>query len=56
MLARKKFGLPHGLLLKWLQFLDSLTVTVEVNIELELARYRSYASSWRARWSAMLSS
>lgn len=42
-LARKKFGLPQELLLKWFQFLDGLTVSVDVNIELEFARDRKDA-------------
>jgi putative PIN family toxin of toxin-antitoxin system len=42
-LARKKFGLPPEVILKWLQFLDDLTATVEVNIELEFARDRKDA-------------
>ena len=42
-LARKKFGLPQDLLLKWFQLLDGLTVGVDVDIELEFARDRKDA-------------
>jgi putative PIN family toxin of toxin-antitoxin system len=42
-LARKKFGLPRELLLKWFEFLDGLTVSVDVDIEFEFARDRKDA-------------
>lgn len=42
-LARKKFGLPQEFLLKWFQFLDGVTVSVDVNLELEFARDRKDA-------------
>jgi len=40
-LARKKFGLSQPILLKWVQLLDDLTVSVDV--ELEFARDRKDA-------------
>jgi putative PIN family toxin of toxin-antitoxin system len=42
-LARKKFGLPQEFLLKWFQFLDGVTVSVDVKLELEFARDRKDA-------------
>src|SRR5437588_12425303 len=42
-LARKKFGLSQPILLKWVQLLDDLTVSVDVDIELEVARDRKDA-------------
>ena len=42
-LARKKFGFSQGLLLEWFQLLDGVTVSVEVDIELEFARDRKDA-------------
>lgn len=37
-LARKKFGFSQGRLLEWFQLLDGLTVTVDIDIELDFAR------------------
>ena len=42
-LARKKFGLSQPILLKWVQLLDGLTVSVDVDIEREFARDRKDA-------------
>lgn len=43
-LARRKFGLPEGLLQKWYDILDGFTLSVDVNIDLEFARDRKDAS------------
>src|SRR5436190_1025002 len=42
-LARKKFGLTQKLLLQWFQLLDGVTVSIDVNLELEFARDRKDA-------------
>jgi len=42
-LGRMKFGLPQELLTKWFEFLDSLTVSVDVDLEFEFVRDRKDA-------------
>jgi putative PIN family toxin of toxin-antitoxin system len=42
-LARKKFGLAEELLQKWYEILESLTLSVDVDIEVEFARDRNDA-------------
>jgi uncharacterized protein len=42
-LGRKKFGLRQELLMKWFEFLDGLTVSVDVDIDFEFARDRKDA-------------
>ena len=42
-LARKKFGLAEELLQRWYKILESLTLSVDVDIEVEFARDRNDA-------------
>lgn len=42
-LARTKFGLSQELLRKWFELLDGITVSVDVDIEVEFARDRKDA-------------
>ncbi|HTG17245.1 MAG TPA: putative toxin-antitoxin system toxin component, PIN family [Blastocatellia bacterium] len=42
-LARKKFGLAEELLQRWYKILESLTLSVDIDIEVEFARDRNDA-------------
>ena len=42
-LARTKFGLPKKLLQKWYEIIDRLTLSIDVDIEVEFARDRNDA-------------
>ena len=43
-LARRKFGLPEGMLQRWYEILDGFTLSLDVDIDVEFARDRKDAS------------